>query len=242
MPRLDQEILNRKLATSRARAQSAIAQGFVRVNNSLAQKPSMKVAPEDAIEVNDPTSDWVSRAALKIWDILEDHQDAIALDLGASTGGFTQALLRKGAAQVFAIDVGHGQLHESLANDPRILLREGLNVKDLDEASFEHPNWPHFNIITSDLSFISLKKALPQALNLAQQGTLAYLLIKPQFELDPSKIGKGGIVKSESDAQMAVQDIRAWLEAQNWQILSLTPSPIKGGDGNQEYVLKAKKL
>lgn len=231
----------RQLCETRARAQRAISDGFVMVNGAIATKPALKVSTEDSITIDDRSAAWVSRAALKLEPFLTIEDGAIALDLGASTGGFTQLLLMRGACKVFAVDVGHDQLHPSLRDDPRIRHLEGVNVKDLDAGSYDDPDWPKFDVITADLSFISLQKALPAALDLSRAGATIYALIKPQFELDPSKIGKGGLVKHDADALGAVEAICAWIDQMGWRVETTQKAPITGGDGNQEYIMKAIK-
>jgi len=167
----------------------------------------------------------------------------VAADIGASTGGFTQVLLERGAKQVVAVDVGHGQMAASLRADSRVRLFEGLNARALSAAQFtEGGVFTPPDLIVSDVSFISLKLALPPVLALAAQGAQAALLVKPQFEAGREHIGKGGLVAPDV-AQAAAQDLYDWLNAQpGWRARGLLPSPIKGGDGNQEFLLGGDKI
>jgi len=180
----------------------------------------------------------VSRAGLKLAHALAafglDPAGAVALDLGASTGGFTQVLLAAGAAEVWAVDVGHGQLAPLVAADPRVRAIEGLNVRDLTTDHVPAPDW-----IVADLSFISLEKALPPALALAKPGAVLVALVKPQFEVGRAAVGKGGIVRDTAAVAAARARIRAFLEAAGWTVTGEAESPITGGDGNVEYLIAA---
>ncbi len=184
----------------------------------------------------------MSRAALKLKTAL-DHFDLSAqgrraLDIGASTGGFTQVLLEQGARHVHAVDVGHGQLAERIAADPRVINIEGLNARDL---TADHLGGDAPDFVVSDVSFISLKLALPPALGLAAPNAAAILLVKPQFEVGRAHVGKGGIVAPDIAARCA-DDLAEWLGAQpGWTALGLAPSPIAGSDGNTEYLLAGRK-
>jgi 23S rRNA (cytidine1920-2'-O)/16S rRNA (cytidine1409-2'-O)-methyltransferase len=242
-PRLDQLLVDGGLFPTRSRARDAIARGTVRVDGKPATKPGMPVAPDARLEVDDPASAYVSRAALKLISGLDhfgiDANGRTALDIGASTGGFTQVLLERGAAHVIAIDVGHDQLHESLRNDPRVTNREGLNARILDRSHLEGRK---VDLVVSDVSFISLKLALPPALALAEPGSQCVLLVKPQFEVGREGIGKGGILRDPADGGRVAEDLAAWLATQpGWRTLGLCPSPIEGGDGNREYLLAGIK-
>ena len=242
MPRLDQFLMAQGLCSSRASAQRAVKDGFVRVNGKAVLKPATNVNACDHVELLDPNAKWVSRGAQKLLAMIGDVKGKVALDLGASTGGFCQVLLEHGAAHVFAVDVGHGQLHEKLRDDPRITNIEGMNTKALDESAIEHDLWPNFEVISCDLSFISIRKALPSVLQLAPKFCDLYLLVKPQFELSPDDIGKGGIVKSEAARDRALQGVVEFLEMHGWKVAFTKPSPITGGDGNIEFLLAAQKV
>ncbi|PTW62176.1 23S rRNA (cytidine1920-2'-O)/16S rRNA (cytidine1409-2'-O)-methyltransferase [Breoghania corrubedonensis] len=239
--RLDQLLVERGLAESRARARDAILRGHVLINGQAASKPGQTVAGDAEIAIDDPAAGYVSRAALKLIAGLDafaiDVDGCRCLDIGASTGGFTQVLLARGAASVDAIDVGHDQLHPSLAADPRVHSLEGVNARAL---GLDHLTGAP-EIVVSDVSFISLKLALPPALGLAAPGARALFLVKPQFEAGKERIGKGGLVDPEV-AETVADDIRHWLAIQpGWRVLGMVPSPIKGGDGNGEYLLGAVK-
>ncbi|WP_244490959.1 TlyA family RNA methyltransferase [Paramesorhizobium deserti] len=241
--RLDQLLVDRGLFPTRSRARDAIARGTVRVDDKPATKPGMPVAADARIEADDPASAYVSRAALKLIAGLDhfaiDVTGRTALDIGASTGGFTQVLLERGAAHVIAVDVGHDQLHESLRNDPRVTNHEGLNARTLDASHLEGRK---IDLVVSDVSFISLKLALPPALALAKPGSRCILLVKPQFEAGREAIGKGGILRDPADGERVAENLAAWLETQpGWRTLGIHPSPIEGGDGNREYLLAGIK-
>ncbi len=191
--------------------------------------------------MEDPAAGYVSRAALKLLAALEafplEVEGRVCVDIGASTGGFTQVLLEHGAARVHAVDVGHGQLADSLRNDPRVVCLEGLNARNLTEAHIPEPP----DIIVSDVSFISLQLALPPVLVLARPGARLRALVKPQFEAGPEHVGKGGIVRDERVHRQVLERIRTWLETEGWQVTGIIPSPITGSDGNREYLLAAEK-
>jgi 23S rRNA (cytidine1920-2'-O)/16S rRNA (cytidine1409-2'-O)-methyltransferase len=240
--RLDLALVERRLAPTRARARDAILRGHVRVDGTPADKPSMTVSPGAAIAIDDPAARYVSRAALKLTAGLDqfgyDPTGRIALDLGASTGGFTEVLLERGAQHVFAIDVGHDQLDHRLAEDPRVTLRERCNVRGLDKADFAEP----VGALAADLSFISLRLALPPSLALARPGAWGVFLVKPQFEVGRAAIGKGGVVRDERTARQAAAGIADWLAAQpGWRVDGLIESPISGGSGNREYLLGGRR-
>ena len=240
--RLDQLLVDTGAFASRSRARDAILRGTVRVAGRQAAKPGQMVPPDAAIDLDDPAQAYVSRAALKLKAALAHFaltpKGRIALDVGASTGGFTQVLLEEGATHVIAVDVGHGQMDAGLAADPRVTNLEGLNARDLDLVYLQGEH-PHF--IVSDVSFISLKLALPPALSLAAPGAETVLLVKPQFEVGRAHVGKGGLVAPEA-ALACADDLAKWLAARpGWTVLGLCPSPISGGDGNAEYLLAGRK-
>jgi len=241
--RLDELLVLRGEFATRSRARDAIERGAVRVDGHVAGKPGHSVSTGASIEIDDPARRYVSRAALKLIAGLDhfrfDPTGCFALDVGASTGGFTQVLLERGASHVSAIDVGHGQLAPVLAADPRVTLVEGLNARDLIAADLAGQA-PDF--IACDVSFISLKLALPPALALAAAGALAVLLVKPQFEAGRAAIGKGGLLRDPETAIRIAEELRGWLDTMpGWQALGFCPSPIDGGDGNQEFLLAGVK-
>lgn len=237
--RLDQALVERGHYATRSRARDAIARGAVCVDGRAAAKPGQSVGPDATISVDDAAREYVSRAALKLIAGLDhfdlDPRGRIALDIGASTGGFTQVLLERGAAHVHAIDVGHGQLDPALAGDDRVTGHEGLNVRDLTVA---HLGGANPDMLVCDVSFISLKLALPPALALAAPGAVGVFLVKPQFEAGRQAIGKGGMLRDPELAPRIADELSGWLETNpGWRTLGIHPSPIAGGDGNREFLL-----
>lgn len=241
--RLDLYLVEKGLMESRARAQEAIAAGLVTVNGAPATKPSKKIMSDDEVVAAGQAHPFVSRGGVKLDAALRSlgiiPAGKVCLDLGASTGGFTDVLLRSGAAKVYAVDVGQGQLHPAIASDPRVINLEKTHAKDLTPALISEP----IEIIVCDVSFISLKKALPPALALGAKGALLAALIKPQFEVGRSRIGKGGIVKPGYENTYGVaEDIHQWLSEQaGWTPKGFMESPIAGGDGNREFLIGATK-
>lgn len=241
--RLDELLVSRGFFASRSRARDAVARGAVSVGGQAAKKPGQMVPASVEIAVDDPAQAYVSRAALKLIAGLDhfgfDPAGTTALDIGASTGGFTQVLLERGAAHVIAIDVGHGQMDERLKSDPRVTCLEGLNARNLtsDDLGGRTPD-----MLVSDVSFISLRLALPNALGLAATGARGVFLVKPQFEAGREAIGKGGLLKNVEDGPRMAEELRAWLDAvPGWRSLGICPSPLEGGDGNREYLLGGVK-
>ncbi len=235
--RLDQALVAEGLAPSRARAAQLIAAGVVTVDGVVVRKASAKVT--GALALTEDPIPWVSRAALKLVHALDAfglEPAGDCLDLGASTGGFTQVLLARGAARVFAVDVGRDQLHPDVAGDPRVVRMDGLNAKDLGPDLLPPLDW-----IVTDLSFISLEKALPPALTLARPAGRLIALIKPQFEVGAGQVGKGGIVKDPAAREGAARHVEHVLERQGWSVEARTESPITGGDGNVEFLMTAMK-
>jgi 23S rRNA (cytidine1920-2'-O)/16S rRNA (cytidine1409-2'-O)-methyltransferase len=240
--RLDLTLVARGLALTRSQARDLITRGCVTVGGAAETKSGALVSPSDAITVAEGAGDYVSRGALKLAAALDAFKfsttGAIALDVGASTGGFTQVLLERGAARVYAVDVGHGQLAPSLAADPRVVSHEGLNARDLTEADLGEK----VTAIVADVSFISLRLVLPPALALAGPGAWGIFLVKPQFEVGRENLGKGGIVRDPQVAERTAADIAAWLEgAMGWRASGLILSPIAGGDGNREFLIGASR-
>ncbi len=239
--RLDEELLARGLVPSRARAKEAIESGQVSVDGAAARKASQGVLSSAQISIADRATHYVSRAAWKLVHGL-DHfaiqaKGKTCIDLGASTGGFTQVLLERGAAHVTAIDVGHGQMAPEIASDPRVTVREGINARHL---TAEHLP-PHPELIVCDVSFISLPLALPPVLKIAPDSAALLALIKPQFEVGKEALGKGGIVRDEALHAQACEDVAAFIAAAGWRVRGITPSPITGGDGNREFLIAAVK-
>jgi 23S rRNA (cytidine1920-2'-O)/16S rRNA (cytidine1409-2'-O)-methyltransferase len=241
--RLDQLLLNAGLVASRSRARDAISRGTVRVNGRTITKPSSTFPANVKIEIDDPAQAYVSRAALKLKAALDefglDPAGLDCLDIGASTGGFTDILLERGANHVITVDVGHDQLHPRLREDERITNYEGLNARVLDE---EHLEDREIGAVVSDVSFISLKLALPPALGFAEPGAFCVLLVKPQFEAGREAISKAGLLKDPESAPAVAAELERWLvEDMGWTSLGLIPSPITGGDGNVEFLLGGRK-
>ncbi|NRA30215.1 MAG: TlyA family RNA methyltransferase [Parvularculaceae bacterium] len=241
--RLDQALVERGLAASRSRAQELIREGFVSVEGAVANKASLKVGADVPLSVDQAAPTFVSRAALKLDHALQafdvDPSGRVALDVGSSTGGFTDVLLRAGAAKVFAVDVGTDQLHPSLRQDSRVVSLEGTHAKALSKALI--PDAP--SIIVCDVSFISIMKALPAALALAHAGADLVTLVKPQFELGVDAIGKNGRVLTPPDEQRAFIDdvIVPFFAQQGWASRAVTDSPILGGEGTREFLWYAQK-
>jgi len=239
--RLDQLLVERGLAESRSRARALIEAGKVLAEHRPAGKPSL-IFPEDAaLEITGLVHPWVSRGGVKLAAALDrfeiDPMGLIGLDIGASTGGFTEVLLSRGAARVYAVDAGHGQLAEKLRRDPRIVSLEKQNARSLARAEIPEP----IGILTCDASFIGLETILPAPLALAAPGAFLVALIKPQFEAGPGRVGKGGVVRDAALQQEICERIAAWLGAlPGWQVLGLIDSPIDGGDGNREFLIAGR--
>ncbi len=238
--RADVVLVERGLFDSRARARAAIEAGGVIADGRSVSKPSDMI--EEAAEISAVAAHpYVGRGALKLvhalglWPILLEGRTV--LDVGASTGGFTEVCLERGAARVYAVDVGRGQLHPKLAGDPRVVSLEGVDARDLTPALI--PMAP--DLIVTDVSFIGLAKALPKALGLAARGAGLVALVKPQFEVGPQAVGKGGVVKDEAARARALEDVAAFLQQSGWLVRETTLSPIVGGDGNIEHLLWAQK-
>lgn len=237
--RIDVLLVERGLFESRAKARAAIEAGGVRVAGRVAARASDLAAEDAEIEAR-PAHPWVGRGALKLvhglalWRVSPEGR--VVLDLGASTGGFAQACLAAGARRVYAVDVGRGQLHRTLAQDPRVANLEGVDARSLDASQV--PEAP--GLIVCDVSFIGLAKVLPAALALAAPGAELIALVKPQFEVGPAKVGKGGVVKDEAARAGAVEGVRRFLEGAGWRVLGVADSPIAGGDGNREYLIWAR--
>lgn len=237
--RADVFLVENGYAASRAEAQAAIEAGTVTADGRVLTKSSQTLSDGMQI-VYAPAHPYVSRGAVKLIAALDrfglSPQGLTCLDIGASTGGFTQVLLERGAARVFAVDVGHGQLHAKVAGDPRVISLENTNARELSPVVLgEEPQ-----AIVADVSFISLKLALPRALTMAASGAWLVALVKPQFEAGKENIGKGGIVRDEAVARSTLDDIAQFL-GQSWTVLGTMDSPILGGAGNREFLIAARK-
>jgi 23S rRNA (cytidine1920-2'-O)/16S rRNA (cytidine1409-2'-O)-methyltransferase len=238
--RLDAELVRRELTTSRTEAQALIAANRVLVNGSVADKPARQVAPGDAVVIEGPPPQFVGRGAHKLDHALEvfgiDVRGRRALDVGASTGGFTDCLLQRGAAHVVALDVGHGQLHERLRADPRVTNLERHNVRHVSVAEIGGA----VDLVVGDLSFISLQLVIPQLTTLCQPGSPMVLLVKPQFEAGRQEVDRGrGIITDPAIHERVREEIDAALVAAGCSVHDWTDSPITGADGNREFLVHA---
>ena len=238
--RADILLVERGFFESRARAQAAIAAGLVTAGGVPVRKASAALADDAVIAASAPHP-YVSRGGVKLAHAL-DHfgfavAGSIALDVGASTGGFSDVLLKRGAAKVYAVDVGRGQLHGSLAGDPRLVNLEATDVRQLTRAQVPEP----VDLVVSDVSFISLTLVLGSALALAGPQARLVALIKPQFEAGRAHIGKGGLVKDEAVQHEVCERIAAHVADLGWRVWPILPSPIEGGDGNREFLLAAER-
>jgi 23S rRNA (cytidine1920-2'-O)/16S rRNA (cytidine1409-2'-O)-methyltransferase len=241
--RLDVELVERKMAESREQAQRLILAGEVWVEGQRWDKASKLCAASAAIEVRGGDR-YVSRGGHKLEGALTGFQLDVTgvrcLDLGASTGGFTDCLLQHGAREVVAIDVGHGQLHWRLRQDKRVIVHEGINARDLGDFALEH--FPGtFDLIVADVSFISLRKVLPPAFDLLSSGGRVCALIKPQFEAGRAEVGKGGIVRDAAVRERVVRELVAWAEEFPVMTVGTIPSPLPGRDGNEEFLWLLQK-
>ena len=234
--RIDKVLFELGLTPSRSKAQELIKSGGVMVNGKIISKPNQIINFDDEIEIiNDPCP-WVSRAGLKLAGATSEFKinvsDKVCLDIGASTGGFCDVLLSLGASEIYAVDVGHSQIHEKIANDERVIVMEGTDARELDENII-----PPIDIMVCDVSFVSVLKIIDKPLSLLKPNAEFLILIKPQFEVGKSGIGKGGIVKDQSLVDNAIQTIKTFFVNKTCDVISIAPSTIKGSDGNQEYVL-----
>lgn len=238
--RLDVYMHQNGLSQSRENAKQLILNRYVYVNNRLITKPSVKVTDSDDIRVEN-AFEYVGRGALKIEKAISlfdiSIENKIAVDVGASTGGFTDFLLKKGAAKVYAIDVGHNQLHQSLLSSDRIVNLEGTNFRYIETSVFKEA----IDIISIDVSFISLRLLMPKISEITHTVTDIIALIKPQFEAGRENIGKNGIVKDKNIHLMVLKNIKTYCNDNNLFIKNITFSPVKGGDGNIEYLAYIKK-
>ncbi len=240
--RLDQMLLDRGLVESRAKAQALVLAGKVFSGERRLDKPGTPVADDIALEVRGQDHPWVSRGGVKLAHAL-DHfglspKGRVCLDVGASTGGFTDVLLVRGAEKVHAVDVGHGQLAWKLRSDPRVVVHEKTNARFLSAEQVPDP----IDALVCDASFIGLATLLPAPLALCAPGAWAVALIKPQFEVGPGAVGKGGVVRDAGQHRAVVARIEAWFSAlPGWRVLGTTESPITGPEGNREFLIAARK-
>jgi 23S rRNA (cytidine1920-2'-O)/16S rRNA (cytidine1409-2'-O)-methyltransferase len=235
--RIDKILVDRGLAESRTKAQALVMAGAVLVDEQLVRKPSELFPSETNIRIKaEATLRYVSRGGVKLEAALQEFQiDAsglVCLDVGSSTGGFTDCLLQHGARRVVAIDVGHNQMDWKLRNDPRVELREGVNARYLTAEDFEGK----FDLVTIDVSFISATKILPAVVPLIKQSGRIITLIKPQFEVGKGEVGKGGIVKDPAQHQRVIAEVNAFARSLGLIVVGVIESPIRGADGNVEFL------
>lgn len=239
--RLDQFLVDNGWFESRAKASAAIKAGLVSVNGLTATKAASKVSNSCQIEAQ-PEHPWVSRAGIKLDHAIVRFKievaDRFCLDVGASTGGFSQVLLSHGAARVYAVDVGQKQLHAALQNNPRIASMEKTDARTLQSSQFD----PIPDLLVCDASFISATKILVTPMSIMPVGADMITLVKPQFEVGRENIGKGGVVRDASIALQALRNIESWVHTQGWEVRQSDTSPVTGGDGNTEFLLHATKV
>ena len=239
--RADQLLVQRELAESRTRAQALILAGNVFSGDRRVAKAGDLLAEDAELTVKGRDHPWVSRGGVKLDHGLThfgfDVTGAVALDVGSSTGGFTDVLLSRGAAKVYAVDVGTNQLAWKLRNDPRVVVHEKTNARTLDATIIPEP----VDVVVCDASFIGLSKVLGPALDLAKPGANLVALVKPQFEAGRGEVGKGGVVRDPEIHQRVCDEAVAWVVSKGWRVLGVTPSPITGPQGNVEFLLGAVK-
>lgn len=240
--RADQALVERGLVETRAKAQALIMAGKVFSAEQRIDKPGQPIAGEKPLEVRGQDHPWVSRGGLKLEKGLTafgiDPTGLVAIDVGASTGGFTDVLIQGGAAKVYAVDVGRGQLHWKLRSDDRVVVMEATNARTLTAEHIPEPA----DIVVCDASFIGLEKVLPAALALTKPEAWLVALIKPQFQVGKGEVGKGGVVRDPALHERVCTEARAWLEAQpGWRTLDIVESPITGPSGNVEFLLGGRK-
>lgn len=236
--RVDVVMVERGIADTREQAQRLVLAGRVRSGTLVFVKPSQTIQPDAPLSVTEPER-YVSRGGLKLEAALQeftiDPTGLLCLDLGASTGGFTDCLLQHGAAHVLAVDVGRAQLHQRLRDDPRVTLMEGTNARDLPELPLKGD--VPISLFVADLSFISLRKVLPSVAHRSKPGTRGVVLLKPQFEAGPKEVPRGGVIRDDRVLQRVREEFTAWLEGEGWRLYGMIASPIRGGDGNTEYLV-----
>ena len=242
--RADISLVERGLAPSREKARALIKDGAVSLDNVPVSKPGQLIAPNASLTITGDLLRWASRGALKLLAALEafpqiDIKGRIAADIGASTGGFCDVLLSRNVQHIYAVDVGHGQLDPKLARHARITNLERTNARDITATVIPDP----LQIITCDVSFISVQKALPAVLSLATSGCWLITLVKPQFEAGRAALGKSGVVKDEADRQRCLDEVSTFLsDKMGWQIKGHITSPVIGPEGNHEFLLVARYM
>ena len=239
--RADQMLVDSGLVESRARAQALIMAGLVFAGERKVEKPGQQLATDVVLDVRGRDHPWVSRGGIKLAHGLEhfgwDVAGAVAMDVGSSTGGFTDVLLSGGAARVYAVDSGTNQLAWKLRQDPRVIVQEQTSARILTEAHIPEP----VDLLVCDASFIALAKVLERALDFAAPRARLMALIKPQFEAGRDEVGKGGVVRDPEIHQRVCDAVEAWLRAKQWEVIGLTQSPITGPEGNIEFLVAAQR-
>lgn len=238
--RIDQMLVDRGLAETRAKAQAYIMAGLVMVADQKIDKPGHKVASDAAIELKGKDHPWVSRGGIKLDHALNhfaiDMAGLTAIDVGSSTGGFTDVLLSRGATRVYAVDSGTNQLAWKLRQDDRVVVHEQTSARILTAEHIPEP----IDLIVCDASFISLTKVLEQPMSFAKAGAVLVALIKPQFEAERADVGKGGVVRDASVHEQVCEKVNDWLNAQGWAVQGIAQSPITGPKGNIEFLITAR--
>jgi 23S rRNA (cytidine1920-2'-O)/16S rRNA (cytidine1409-2'-O)-methyltransferase len=238
--RLDQILVEKRLAKSRQRAQAMIMAGAVLVNDQPVLKAGTLISPEDSIELRGREMPFASRGGLKLDSVLNtlqlDVADKICLDVGASTGGFTDCLLQHGAQRIYAVDVGYGQLAWKLRQDPRVVVIERTNIRKMSSGALPHP----VDLVTIDVSFISLKIVVPAVLKYLKKNARIIALIKPQFEVGKDQVGKGGVVRDPALHNQVIEQLTEFFAGIGLQTESVVPSPLLGPKGNREFFVYLK--
>ena len=239
--RADQLLVDRGLVESRSRAQALILAGLVYAGTAKVAKAGQSIAEDQPLEVRGRDHPWVSRGGIKLAHALDpfaiDPAGQVALDIGSSTGGFTDVLLSRGAARVYAVDVGTNQLAWKLRQDDRVIVHERTNARALTAAEVPEP----VDLLVCDASFIALSKVLAAAIGFVRAEGRAAVLVKPQFEAGRDEVGKGGVVRDPEVHARVCAEAAAWFEAQGWRVDGIEPSPITGPEGNVEFLLAATK-
>ncbi len=237
--RLDHLLAERYPTFSRQQLQSFIMQGLVRVDGIVTTKPGTQVVDSALVTLHAEQPKYVSRAGFKLEHALDtyniDVAGTVALDAGISTGGFTDCLLQYGADKVYGIDVGYGQVHEKIRSDPRVIIKERTNIRHLEDVG------ELVDLVTLDLSFISVLKVMPAITKLLKPNGELIVLVKPQFEAERHEIGKGGIVRDETIRNEIVKRVTSGIAEQSFTLIGVTPSPVRGATGNQEYLAYFKR-
>ena len=239
--RIDQLLVDRGLVESRTRAQALVMAGLVFAGDRKIEKAGQGVAPDSAVEVRGRDHPWVSRGGIKLAHGLDhfgwDVAGAVAIDVGSSTGGFTDVLLTRGARQVYAVDSGTNQLAWKLRQDPRVIVHEQTSARILTETHIPEP----INLIVCDASFIGLAKVLAVPIGFARPDARLLALIKPQFEAGRAEVGKGGVIRDAAIHARVCEEVAQWLDGEGWRVAGITPSPITGPEGNVEFLIAAAR-